>query len=261
MDKRSSIFSIFEEAIDLFKTNYKLFLTISFLGAISTLLLSLSNQLLNTNDIFNGVILVLLVVFSIYFSLRLQIALIIAINNRYQKFETDFQECYKTSGSYFWSYVFTSIAFAFMIGFSVAFIFLSVSMEATFMIIALCGLAFGGLALVLIYYFNFAPLVSVLNPEAPSNFRKSRELVKEQPRLVLSMLGLILMVQLLMYFTTDLLGSNSFIMALEVSMILEFIIDLVVAPIFMIVYILVYYRLEATKVEQENVTDGASGAL
>jgi hypothetical protein len=258
MDTRESIASIIEAAVALFKANYKLFLTISFLAAICNLLIALGNQMINTDDVFNAVVLVLIVIFSIYFSVRLHIALIIAINNRYQKFETDFQECYKTAGSYFWSYLFTSIALALIIGLSIVFIFFSISMEASPLIIAVCGLVFGGLALLLLYYFNFAPLVSVLNPEAPSNFSKSKELVKGHPRLVLVMVGLGVIAQLVLYFASDLLGRSSLVMMIEVSVFLEFIIDLTVTPIFMIVFIMVYHKLQATSYEKQNGTDGAT---
>jgi len=254
MDAKSNIFSIIEEAIDLFKTNYKLFLTLSFLGAFCGLVLSMGNQLINSNDIINAVVMLMVVIFSIYFSVRLQIALIIAINNRYQNFETDFQECYKTAGSYFWSYLFTSIAFALLIGLSLVFIFFPISMEVSPFIIALCVLFFGGLALLLLYFFNFAPLVSVLNPEAPSNFSKSRELVKGQPRLVLSMLGIAILGQLLLYFSTDLLGINSF----EISSVLGFIVDIFIAPIFTIVYVMVYFQLENNNAEEENASEGSA---
>ncbi|WKK75785.2 hypothetical protein QYS49_30885 [Marivirga salinae] len=258
MNTKLKIFVIIEEAIDLFKSNYKLFLTISFLGAVCSLLISLGNQLVNTDDFINAVVLVLVVIFSIYFSFRLQIALIIAVNNRFQKFETDFQECYKTAGSYFWSYVFTSIALALLVGLSIVFIFFSISMEANPLVIALCSLLFGGLALLLLYYFNFAPLVSVLNPEASSNFSKSKELVKSQPRLVLSMVVLGVIVQILLYLSKDLLGGNSFVMNMEVSYVLEFMVDLVIAPLFTIVYMMVYYKLQETAYEQENLTDTAT---
>jgi hypothetical protein len=261
MNTRESIASIIEEAVALFKANYKLLLTISLLAAICNLLIALGNQMINTDDIFNAVVLGLVVIFSIYFSVRLQIALIIAINNRYQKFETDLQECYKTAGSYFWSYFFTSIALALIIGLSIVFIFFSISMEASPLIIAVCGLVFGGLALLLLYYYNFAPLVSVLNPEAPSNFSKSKELVKGHPRLVLVMVGLGVIAQLVLYFASDLLGSHSFVMMVEISSILEFVVDLFVTPVFMIVYIMVYYKLKAISYEKENGTDGATASF
>lgn len=252
MRARLSIYSIIEEAIDLFKANYKLFLTLSALGALCSLAFSLINERVNSNDITNAVVLVVLLVIAIYFSVRLQIALIIAINNRFQNFETDFRECYKTAGSYFWSYILTSIALALLIGLSVVFIFLSISMESSPLVVVLFVVGFGGLALLLLYYFNFAPLVSILNPEAPSNFAKSRELVKNKPRLVISMLGLALIGQILLYLVFDTLVGDVFIFNLKISRILEFLVDLVVSPIFTIIYIMVYFQLQDDSDEEEK---------
>jgi hypothetical protein len=258
MNTKSNILTILEEAIDLFKSNYKLFLTISFLSAVCGLLFSVGSQMINADDFINATVLVLIGIITFYFSFRLQIALIIAINNRYHGFETDFQECYKTAWSYFWSFVTTSIALALILGLSIVFILLPVSMEASLLVIFSCGLIFGGLALVLLYLFNFAPLVSVLNPEVANNFNKSRELVRSQPRLVLSMLGLGLIAQLLLYFIKDMFGGYSFTLNMEISFIFDFLIGVFISPIFMIVYMMVYYKLQSTSHDQEGAADTAT---
>lgn len=241
---RISIYEIIQEAISLFKTNYKLFLSLSLLGSLLSILMTGLNGMVNLNSGLNIVALIAGILFLLYFSIRIQIALVIAVNNRYQQFETSVLECYQTAGSYFWSYILTCLTLGLLIILPIVLIFLSISLEAPIYITVIAAVVFGSITLLLIYFFNFAPILNILNPEVESNFSRSKELVERNPILVVKMLFIGLLTQLLIYFIVDLFISHTYIMGISLATIMEFFIGLFLSPLFVSVFIMVYYQLQ-----------------
>lgn len=253
MASKYEMSEIIDESIKTYRKNFKLLYILSLSSAALSGVYAFFNKVINTNDNLNFIVLILLAIGIIYLSLRIQITLILTVNHLLKNEEFSAKECFQQSSNYFWNYLSAMLGIILIILLPTLIITFTVVGETDLIVKLLVGLIFGIVILAIVFYLNFAPLSSVLLPNSKSYLSTSFALVKTQPLLVLSMLGLGILVQMGLYFVLDLLVPNLPISGFSLGQFIEILINALIAPLMLIFYILVFKHLVSMQKATQEV--------
>lgn len=178
-----NIFHILKEGIELYKENFKLFIFISLIGLLINLFTSVSNYL--EKIILDPILLIVYVLINLilsiilmFLSLRVYVALIICVRERYIDNQISIRKALSDSKDYLWRYLGVNIIFTLILFVPILIQILTVRfMEISilkYLIIILISIP-------IIYFstvYNFAPLIVILEKNKVKYFNMSKKLVE-----------------------------------------------------------------------------------
>ncbi len=253
-NEKISIMEILKEGFYLYKNNFKLFISISFIGFLINAFVITFGHLQHlssstTYGLIYSIANLVIVLLNIYFSVVVTISLIVCISKRYQSIDTTFQESYKYAKTRFWRYFGASmLVFLIMIIPFIGIIGVLLSPSAgsiKYIIFAIC-------VCIIIYistYFSFTTYIACLEDENAEYLRKSVKLVK----------AYFLKILIITFLSSTIFSLPSFYLTViklfnEISIISEYLvkivspfISLIVLPFSNSVMMVVYYRLKDIK--------------
>lgn len=180
--KRINIKETIKESWQLYKDNFKLFITISLVSFIINYFnfgireidkfLSFKDPLLA----FYILKFLILIVVSFY-SIKITITMYICISMRYKNTETSFKYCYNAASKKIWRYIGTSIKLALILLIPSIVLFI-----ANYISRGGAGYIFSKMMIIPIFYLaavnGFAPIISIFEDDNISYFKLSRKIVK-----------------------------------------------------------------------------------
>jgi len=171
-----------QQAFKLCKENYKLFILISSLLSLNSIIQFILIEVLFKSDgllgTAGGVLNFPLMMVGIYFSVMLNISLITSIYNRYHNETCTFKDAFQNSKSIFWTYFGVHLALGIISMIPVSIISRGLNYSGVFI---LKGVLVGFGSLLTLYIstvFMFTPIATVIEDKGEHYFKRSSYLMK-----------------------------------------------------------------------------------
>ena len=237
-------------SIDLFKQKQKQLLTLTFLSAaINLLFQSIQNFANNTNDATLKIIVAIGVLIAlapyIYYTSRLNIALILFINKTINKIDTTLEEVFKESKDLFSGYFWTGLKLVGLILIPVLVYIVTYIQKANAVFLTVITLAGIVLIIYLVLNYGMSIYVSVLQPGEQSYFNKSKTLFNTNHYFVVVLYLVVFLLiganMLLAFSIPNRLRLFGFV---ELNLIVSSIVGAILSPITTSIFIYGYWSLE-----------------
>lgn len=257
--KRIGIKETIGESWELYKDNFKLFISIALIGFIIDFInagLIDINRFLSINEYGLAlkflILLLLIVVF--YYSCKITITFYICISMRYKNINTSIKYCYKNASAKVWRYIGTCFKFVLML-------LIPVIVLIIVMIISRGKIRYFGISVIMvpIIYLatinGFAPIISILEDKKLPCFKISREIVKGDFWRIILLVFLTIIIFNIPYYIYMNVFNNIRMISPHKKFIASIINDIMMmftCPFSMSVQVMMYFRLKEKAKELFN---------
>ncbi|WP_289055955.1 hypothetical protein [Carboxylicivirga marina] len=233
----NKITTFLELSIELFRKNYNHFIPLTILASILSIIFEMFNKLVEYPDS-TGMKLSLTLVFLasiipyVYYLSRINISLILIVNDRINGIDTSIKKVYNESKKLFWGYFQTGLKFMLLLIVPIILLIVTITVDLSFIIRILLGAISVIAILYLVILYGFSFLVSVLQPKEKNYFDKSKILFKSNKLIVFILIVFVSLITLVTnYLPTYVLKDTSLIGFIDNGVIIGMLLGIVVGPI------------------------------
>ncbi|MCW3788713.1 hypothetical protein [Plebeiibacterium sediminum] len=245
----NKITTFLELSLELFRKNYNLFIPLTLLASILSFAFEMFGKLIEYPDstviqLSLTLAFLALIIPYVYYLSRINISLILIVNDRVKGIDTSIKKVYKESKELFWGYFQTGLKFMLLLIVPIILLIVTITVDLSFII----KISVGAISIIAISYlailYGFSFLVSVLQPNEKNYFDKSKILFKSNKLFVFILIVFVSTITIVTnYLPTYILKDSSLFGFIDNGVIIGILLGIVVGPITSAMTIYAYWYL------------------